>query len=407
MIIPDPIVLASVGSNAYTNSCVFGGTTGASGTLNTNGWLQINLLVVLVSFMVSAVIYTFADLFPVSMKEKLKGASKYEAFQGVISIVIILAILAFASVTCNVGAAITSSSASLTHISYQDPIQFSEMYLNNLMYQTGLGLFSNIYQESMILTLAGNIGDSIDEIINSLAFGPLHISIGSVFQVYYGYSSALTGTFTPLIAVTFGILFTMWLLLNLIESLALTVIVPVSIILRSIPFGGPKIRESADTLMSLAIGFYFILPLAILLNVYVVTWIHTPCSVAGQVCNPYQQYTLPYTIGQVSASSFLNSAPQSAGSGALRSISLSNSFFSGGLLGIGGIGNGILMMLQSLVAIPAVTLSFGQQVASYIFQGIVLLGLDMAIVIGFSQGLTKGLNSVSRMLSVGPFWGNI
>ena len=43
-------------------------------------------------------------------------------------------------------------------------------------------------------------------------------------------------------------------------------------------------------------------------------------------------------------------------------------------------------------------------VAEYLFQGIILIALDMAITIGFAQGLAKGLGSLSNMMNIGPFW---
>jgi hypothetical protein len=404
-----PILLALT-QNAYTNSCVFGGSVTSHGTLNTNGWIQINLLVILASFMISALVYTIANFFPVSMRERLRGAARYEAFQGIISVIIILVLIGIAASTCQVGISLTASSASVLHAVYQDPIQYSELYIGNLMFTRGLSLFSQIYSEAVFITISADIGSTVEEIINSAISALLHAQLGGgVFGVYYGFSSALALAFIPLLVVVFGVLFVLYILLALIESTALTVIVPVAIIMRSIPFAGPRLRESADSFLAIAIGFYFILPLAILMNTYIVAWIYTPCTAAGMVCNPYNQYTNPYNLGSSPLNYLFNSQPQAlaSGSGLFSGVTTSDSFFTGSFSGVGGLTTGVSLMFQTLINLPQVIVGYGIDTAEYIFEGIVLIGLDLAITVGFAMGLTKGLNSVGRFMAVGPFWGNI
>ena len=57
--------------------------------------------------------------------------------------------------------------------------------------------------------------------------------------------------------------------------------------------------------------------------------------------------------------------------------------------------------------IPSVIILYAAKTAQYVFEGIVLIGIDMAIVLAFAQGLTKGLNSAGKMIGTGPFWGNV
>ncbi len=409
MILMLPILLST---NAYGGStCIFGGTPTASGSLNTNNWIQINLIVVLMSFTIAGLVYSLSNLFPTSMREKLKGAAKVESFQGMISIGIILALIALSSVSCNIGNSIAAQSSSLTNIAYQSPMQFSTSYVNYLMFDRGLSLFSDIYAETIKLVISGNIADSLQEQLHSLVITPLlgeGIGIGQdIYGVFFGFSGALTGAFVPLIIVTFGILFTIFLILSMSNSLALTVVVPISIILRSIPFAGPKLRESADTILALAIGFYFILPLAIIMNSYITAWIFTPCAANTLICNPYAYYNAPYSLQQLPISNIFNSNPQSlSGGGPLSSFGLSSAFLSSGFAGSGILG-GFEILLQTLVNFPSVIINYSQQTAQYIFEGIVLMGLDLAITLAFAQGLTKALGSASRIVGVGPFWGNV
>ena len=123
------------------------------------------------------------------------------------------------------------------------------------------------------MAISANLASVVEEHLTDLVINPFFsISISpDIIGTLFGFSGALSSSFEPLIVVTFGILFMIYLLLPIITALALTVVVPLALIMRSIPFAGPKLRESSDTFMSLAIGFYFILPLAILMNSYIIS----------------------------------------------------------------------------------------------------------------------------------------
>jgi len=36
--------------------------------------------------------------------------------------------------------------------------------------------------------------------------------------------------------------------------------------------------------------------------------------------------------------------------------------------------------------------------------GIVLIGIDLLITVGFISGINKGLNAISNIVSMGPLW---
>ncbi len=400
-----PIILSAV-HNAYSTTCVFGGTTTSTNTLNTYGWIQINLLVILLSFSIAALVYALSNVFPASMGEKMKSAAKYEAFQGVVCIGIIMVLMAFSAITCNIGQTLVSSSTSITKTVYSDPMQYSQVYLGNLMFSKGLGLFTQIYSESVLLAITANTISTLEDFFSSaIGYSTSPDLVGFIF----GMSGALGSAFEPLIVVSFGIIFMIYLLLPVIEALALTVIVPLSLIMRSIPFAGPKLRESADSIMALAIGFYFILPLAILMNGYIISWIYTPCSASSVICNPYGQYNAPYALSSIPTSQLFNqqtSAFPHSGSPISQIGSLS-SFFSSPLSQYGGIFTIIEQLIQTMLQAPGVIVNLSISTAEYAFEGIVLIGIDLAITLAFAQGLTKGLNSTGKIIGAGPFWGNV
>lgn len=401
-------LLLTPAANSYTAACVFGGTPTGAGSLNTGSWIQINLLVVILSFSVSALVYTFSNFFPTSMRTKMQGAAKYEAFQGIVSIAIIIVLIAFSSITCQAGEALTASSAPVIHTTYQNPMQFAEAYIGNLMFTRGLSLFSQIYSESVLLAVNANIASTIEEALEEFTVNQyLSISFSpGLVGTLFGFSGALGATFEPMIVVCFGVLFMIYLLLPMIEALALTVIVPIALIMRSIPFAGPKLRESSDTFLALAIGFYFILPLALLMNSYIISWIYAPCTASSTLCNPYNQYTAPYQLAQVSTNQLFNTPPQTltSGSSPLSGIKIPASFFSTSVANEGGILGGLKAVLEITFNLPSIMVEYSLKTAEYVFEGVVLIGLDLAITLAFAQGLTKGLNSVGKMVGVGPFW---
>ncbi len=410
-----PIMLAV--NTAYNTACVFGGTPSGNGPLNTNGWIQINLIVVLLSFTVSAAIYSLSTLFSTSFGEKMRAAAKYEAFQGLISIAIIITLMSFSAVTCQLGESMTASTATMIHMSYEDPIQFSEGYIQSLMFTKGLNLFTSIYSETVYIAVAGNGAEFLEELLEENTIGIFGISFGSqIMALLFGFSAAISSSFLPLIVVAFGVLFTVYLMLPLIESLALTVIVPLALIMRSIPFAGPKLRESSDTFLALAIGFYFIFPMAIMLNSYIMSWIYTPCQISTPIspssgtflCNPYSQFNAPYQLADIPVGDMFTQSSQSIGG--VGFFGLNNvpfTFLSGTVAHQGGVFGAISNIVEASFGLPYVIINISVQVAQYAFEGIVLIGIDMAITLGFAQGLTKGLNSVGKITGAGPFWGNV
>ena len=69
-----------------------------------------------------------------------------------------------------------------------------------------------------------------------------------------------------------------------------------------------------------------------------------------------------------------------------------------GLLGI--IGN----VVNGLENMPRLINGYVLETAQYLFQGIFLIAIDVAITVGFAVGLNRGLNSIGQLLAVGPFW---
>lgn len=391
-----PIVLAL--PTTYTGLCSFA-------MLDRNDWIGINALVVLAFIIFSSAIYAISGLLPTVNREKLRGLVKYEAVEGVISILIIASLLAFSSVACNVGAALSQQGTG-----YQDPFQFAHYYIGNLLFAKGVTLTTNLYSVGTLFLIDGNVMQYLLATVAnkfsqfSALGGTFRMTVSSpdeVSYIFFEYSSIMNTLFAILIVVTFGLLFVMFLIFPIIESVSLTIVLPLAIIMRSLSFTGPRLRDAANTVIALAIAFYFILPLTIAMDNYITNWMY--CAKKGSACNPYVQYLAGYKLNTLPIASLFTAQGTSPLLKDAPPLPL-NYWALSTTTGNGGILNTLKTLAVTMVNAPATVDNFANETAQYLFEGIVLIALDMAITIGFAQGLTKGLNSVSGIMGLGPFW---
>lgn len=403
-----------LGSTNFLNQCQFN-----ISFLNEDGWIGICMLVVMTSLLISAVGYSLSSFLPGSQRERLRGIVRYEYIQGIFSIILIVVLFSMSLGACDLGGALTYSASG-----YQDPFQFAQYYVGNLLFSKGIALVTGLFSAGTVLAIDAAISSYTASAIGNLfpEGAPKQVGIlGSTLkyvptlqitgtdqpaEILYEYSYVLYYLLAPLVVVTFGLLFVAFLSLPAIEALSLTLVIPIAIIMRSLAFTGPKLREVSNTLIALAIAFYFVLPLTFAMNYYVVNWVY---CLNGGTCNPYVAYlgaggynlnTLP--INQLLASPDLLTTQGTPNFGA---ITLPGNFYGYGVLqGNGGFGNMMSEVIQGLANVPGFLNNFDTETAQYLFQGIFLVGLDAAITIGFAVGLSKGLETLGQLMGVGPFW---
>jgi len=168
---------------------------------------------------------------------------------------------------------------------------------------------------------------------------------------------------------------------------------------------GPQIRKTANVILALAIGFYFILPLTIVLDSYIAGCIGIGLGVKTTCTSyPFTTSVTAYSVNSISPSIFgassslpLNSSnvPSLAGLGGLN---LPTSFY------FGSIGNNLGQFIGIMLNAPGVTAGYGETVAAYFFVSILLIAVDMAITVGFIAGLAKGLDAIANVFGSGGFW---
>jgi hypothetical protein len=385
-----PILAAA---SPYTNSCAFGGQY-------VTGWISVSGVVALFAMILTILIYTIANILPVTYREKLRGISRYEAAEIVLTLFIIAGITGLAAFSCNLGTYIAGAT-----VNYANPMQYAEYTIQNLLFSKALSLWTELYAESVNLVIAANIMDLITSIPITIIQNFVGFDLGhDVIGIYFAFSSVLNTAYAGIIVVTFGILYVLMLFLDIIQSIALTLIVPVAILIRFIPFAGPRLKEASNSFIAIAISFYFIFPLTIIMNGFIMTWLYTPCTPLISICNPYPAYVLSPQLTNLPVASLFSSAPAGGTNFAGQQLPYS-SFISLASSGLGGYGSTFSNLISILFNLNGVLIGYGYKIAAYAFQGIVLVALDIAITVGFAQGLSNGFGSMSRIMGIGPFWG--
>jgi len=388
----------------------------------TTSWVNINILIVLLTFMLFALFYSLSGMFPGSTRERIKQAAKSEATQGVISIFIILVLIGVATTACSIS---TSMSQSLAKTG-MNPFQYSEYYIGNLSTNTGLVLLTNVYSTSVSYAIEAQVLQSIGSILNTglssvikafvtnLGLSSI-VTIGiapvlEIYQVFAILSTVYLVVIAPLITLVVGVLFIQFLLLPVLQYTAFTIVLPIAIALRSLAFMGTNLKGASNTVLAIAIAGYIVYPLMVSFNSYIISYTFAACSstaAATATCNPAAAYLKgTYSLPKLTVSQIFSASVANNGVNVPTSIS---SFFSqllqGGLLKpiiTDASGNTGLISPFAVVSNAQATVN---NVAQFIFAGVVLFMIDIAVTLGFAMGLARALNG--GIMGAGSFWGGI
>lgn len=384
------------------------------GLLNRSDWIGINVLVVLTFMMIGALLYALSGFLPTNSREKLRGIVRYEMVQGVISILIISALISFAFSSCQIGSILSSGYAYGAQLSYFDPIQYAQSYIGNMIFVQGTALVSELWSVGMIYMVDGNIVSWLVQHIAIMlpesVFGGGRFSVSfspgiEITYIFFDYAS-IPGVYSGLVVVGYGMLFMVWLMLPIIEGTFLTILIPVAIVMRSLSFTGPRLREAANVLIAIAVAFYFVFPLTISMDSSIVSWLYCtrPGALQAGACNSFANELGPYPLNGLPVASIFQSQTnvQIPGIGGVSGVPIN--FYGAGIAGNGGFLPFLMNSIEGIFNAPTVIGNFIPKIGEYLFQSIVLLALDLAITVGFAQGLAKGLSAISGMMNIGPFW---
>ncbi|HVA83248.1 MAG TPA: hypothetical protein VNF06_03730 [Candidatus Aquilonibacter sp.] len=370
-----------------SSACAFGG-------LNANDWVGICAAIIMVSLIVSSLVYLISGFLPKKEGDKVKGYVRFEFVQAGLSGIIVIALIMLASATCNISANLTTPS--------QDPFSFSQHYVGSLLFEKGIGLETSMYSTSIQFAVwSGVAGLGIDQLYSYFPSLTKQTKIGG-FQfslsppsdfgsLYDNYAAVIVDFFIPILIVSFAMLLIQFITLPVISAVSLTVVVPIALIMRSLSFTGPRLREAANSFIAIAIAFYFIYPMTFVMDQGIVNWMYCtqdPSSTCNG--NPYPQYIAPYMLNNVQQSSFFASQTPTTGF-------LPISFYQTAITQLGcnviycNSGNPFSNPFTLIFYAPAIVIGLAEQLAQYLFQATVLIALNIAITIGVAYGLWKGL----------------
>ncbi|MEM0200868.1 MAG: hypothetical protein QXD23_00485 [Candidatus Micrarchaeaceae archaeon] len=400
--------------------------------ININNWIEIDALIIIAMFSIGALIYSLSSLFSSQTSKKIKGNVIYELSEGIISLLIFLSLISLVYASCSVGSSLSGQS------NYQNIFQADSYYIGNLLFVKGTSLVTVLSFQGIAVAIDGNIvtlllGAVTGSLNNELGAKTSLISLGSSgsgsssgssgsaqiggenpttnptlgFGISLSTGSDVEGLFDTYagtyavygaaIVVTFGLLFVLYLLIPIITALSFTLVVPISLILRSLGFLGPSVRSISNTLLALAIAFYIVFPLTISMNSFVVNWIY--CSNNVTVCNPYTAYTGNYKLSTIPLGSLLKQNTVNFLNYGGFPLSLPTSFY-GSIIGNGGgIGQVAKNLLEGIINLPNQVAGYSTEVAQYFFEGVLLVAIDLMITLAFAQGLTKALNQIPHLIN--------
>ncbi|MDE1845681.1 MAG: hypothetical protein KGH53_00130 [Candidatus Micrarchaeota archaeon] len=377
-----PILLQAVSS-----TCAFGG-------INANDWVGICAAIIMTSLIVASFVYLVSGFLPRKEGDKIKGYVRFEYVQAGLSALLVMVLILIASATCNIGASLTTPS--------QDPFSFSQHYVGSLLFEKGIGLETSMYSTSIQFAVwSGVLGGGIDQLYSYFPKLTRETTIGG-FEVtlkppsdfaslYENYAAVIVDFFIPILIVSFAMLLIQFVTLPVISAVSLTVVIPVALIMRSLSFSGPRLREAANSFIAIAIAFYFIYPMTFIMDQGIVNWLYcTQDPSSTCIGNPYPQFIAKYTLNNVQQSSLFATPTASTGF-------LPFSFYQTAITQLGcsviycNSGNAFSNPFTLILYAPSIVIDLAQQLSQYLFEATVLIALNIAITIGLAYGLWKGL----------------
>ena len=207
---------------------------------------------------------------------------------------------------------------------------------------------------------------------------PPEVNVGLMFS---NLVDLLLGIFSPILTLAVSMLLVQYIALPFLQYTGFAVILPIAIAMRSLAFSNGELRNASNAILAIAVAGYIIYPLTIALDSYIIGYVFSPA-------NPSFAYLhTTYALNQFNPTSFFS---QPLPSGASQYSPFGDQ--------IGTLWSLLYNSVAGSFPIPfaAGTASIQQlvnDIAEFVFTGIVLFAIDMAITIGFAIGLTKALNA--------------
>jgi hypothetical protein len=197
----------------------------------------------IVSTLAVAIISVLYMLGKILSKSELEGLAKNELTQLFIALVIAISIVGLASISCQITKSVISDT-------FGDGNQFtvSMKYLSILIYKKGLPTIQQLWTSGFTLEVLSS---------SELTLAKTKIK-GSILAPF----SKIVNAFMFIVPIFLASLNAQLFLIQLTEAFAITLILPLGMILRTIP----SLRKGGSFLMALAFGLYFVFPMTYVMD---------------------------------------------------------------------------------------------------------------------------------------------
>ncbi|MCL5679946.1 MAG: hypothetical protein M1465_01210 [Candidatus Marsarchaeota archaeon] len=397
------IMLATTTGTAVNYCQLFGGP--ASPYIS--GWLPLTYVVIGLAFAIVAILYMASKLAPTSTSSKLREITKVEITQIVLSIFIVLILLYVTTTACSISSSLgvqVLGNAGVSTNSGINPFQYADYYIGTLALNHGINLLGYVYTTSIGYAIEARVVTALSKDLSreTSTGGQISFSVSydhDLGTLYGALSDVYFDALSPILVITIGMLYLQYLALPLLEFTAFTVILPVALLIRLIPYGGVGLKTASNAILAIAIAAYIVYPLMIAFDSYIVYWIYSPSLNPAYGCT--NCLNTAYTLPSIPSSSFLSSSVTKSSNHALGDVS--------GALGISAPATNNLLsssFFSSLTLNPEPAAAYiTQQMSQFIFVAVFLFGLNLAVTLGFAMGLARGLNTgVEGSVS---FWGSL
>ena len=354
----------------------------------TTSWLGINYLVILAGFTIIAFVYMLSKFMPANFRGKLSEITRVEVIELFVSAIIVLVLLSFAATACGISSSIGNS---ITTVKGMSPLQFSDFYIGNLTFNTGLTLLTHLYSLSIGYAVDADIMAYVSGAIGSYLPTSLLLKLGFIqvtpiygfdLNAFYGIiSDLMLDIFAPLVIMALGILFVQWLAIPVIQYTAFVIVLPVALTMRAIAYSGSSmgLRQAANSVLAIAVAAYIIYPLMVTFNPCIIGWINGTGACGLPKTNPAAPYLPAYTLSSITPGEFssINSNSIIYGESGL-------SLFFSGVSSTGIPGFNFLQVFSQLTGTINV-------MAQFFFSAIMLFAINIGVTIAFAMGLSRAL----------------
>jgi len=211
-------------------------------------------------------------------KSELEGIARKELSQFFITFILVIAVSGLASIVCQVTPLIVQD-----NLGKGDQFSASYNYLTSLIYKIGFPTVQRLWFSTFMLDSLSSV-EYKTKIGGETKYG-LKFKPGAVLKPF----SKAIAVFNNLFNILIGSLQAQLVFIQLSEAFALTLILPIGMIVRSIP----GLRKGGSYLIALAFGLYVVFPLTYVMDYIIFKSLYPDfSSIINSQLNPLESFKL-------------------------------------------------------------------------------------------------------------------